>query len=164
MKRMLPVIGLLLIAIACEVGDAPDGARDAADVRGAGSPDTEPAVRAERRPPVEPVSVEVFLREPAPDVGPGRMMVHLLVRGDASQEQVRSALVQTLEAEAERDTTLVAIRGVAYKTRPTTPEEAQLVPVAWAEWLPPDGWYDATPESRDDFHRVYTYTGGPPEW
>lgn len=112
----------------------------------------------------ESVAVEVFLREPAPEIGPGRRMLHVLVPAGASEEQVRRAMVRTLEEEAERDTALVAIRAIGYRTRPAGPNQANLFPVIWAEWLPPSGWYDATAASRDEFHRTYTYSGVPPEW
>jgi hypothetical protein len=113
---------------------------------------------------VEPVQAEVFMREAGPEVGPGRAILHALVPAGATEEQVRQALTSVLLRAAEEDTTLVALRAVAYVLPSVRTGEATLSPAAWGEWLPLEGWERAAPESRHAFHRIYTYFGAPPAW
>ncbi|HEX7089721.1 MAG TPA: hypothetical protein VF192_06265 [Longimicrobiales bacterium] len=113
---------------------------------------------------VEPVQAEIFMREAAPEVGPGRAILHVLVPAGATQDQVREALTGVLLRTAEEDTTLVALRAVAYVLPQVRTGEVTLSPTAWGEWLPLEGWERAAPESRDAFHRIYTYFGAPPAW
>ncbi|HEY8470069.1 MAG TPA: hypothetical protein VIL18_10530 [Longimicrobiales bacterium] len=113
---------------------------------------------------VEPVETEIFMREEAPEVGPGRAILHVLVPAGATQEQIRQALMSVLLRTAEEDTTLVALRAVVYVLPPVWTGEATLSPTAWGEWLPLEGWERATPGSRHEFHRIYTYFGASPPW
>lgn len=113
---------------------------------------------------VEPVAAEIFMREAGPEVGPGRAILHLLVPAGSTQEQIRQALMSMLLRTAEEDTTLVALRAVVYVLPTVWTGEATLSPTAWGEWLPLEGWEQATPESRHKFHRIYTYFGAPPPW
>ena len=83
----------------------------------------------------------------------------------ATEEQIRLALTDVLNRTAEEDTTVLALRAVAY-VLPAAPQsaEVELTPMGWGEWLPPQGWDGATPASRRQIHRVYTYFGAPPPW
>jgi len=123
-----------------------------------------PAVSWGDAPEVEPASVQVFRRMPAPEVGPGRLVLHVLIEPGATEDQVRQALTDVLTRTAEEDTTLVALRAVAYVLPPVRSGEVELVPTAWGEWLPPEGWAGATPDSRRKFHRIFTYYGTAPPW
>lgn len=124
----------------------------------------EPRVRAGEAPAPDVVETRVFMREPDPEAGAGRLVLHFIVPGDASPEQIRQALVRTMEDAAEADSTVVALRAVAYTVAPPTPgrAEADLVPLAWGEWLPPGGW--TGPATRTEVHRFHTYQGVQPEW
>lgn len=169
MRRIVAgVIGAMIVAAAAcaddDGGAADSPSEERAAAAAADGVEADTPVRAGEIPEVEPIAVEVFRREAAPDVGPGRRWLHVMLPPQAEREQVRQALVRTLEEEAERDSTLVAIRLIAYSPRPSGPQRARLEQTAWAEWLPPGGWHDATADSRDRIHRSYTYLGGPPEW
>lgn len=115
-------------------------------------------------PAPDPVETRVFMREPVPQAGEGRVVLHVLVPGDATREQIRQALIRTMEDAAAADTALVAARAVAYVVSPPRvgQAEADLVPIGWGEWLPPGGWVG--PASRGEVHRFYTYQGVAPEW
>lgn len=114
-------------------------------------------------PETEPIAYQVFDEEPA-TFAPGRRLLHILVPADASAEQIRQMMVKLLMERGEQDTTLLALRAIAYKPVSRGAHEADLVPVVWGEWLPPEGWVGATAESRKRLHRVYTYSGVEPEW
>ncbi|HUH12878.1 MAG TPA: hypothetical protein VMK65_07195 [Longimicrobiales bacterium] len=145
--------GLLALAAALGCGDAEPRAAD----EGA-------RVEAGEAPLVDSVATRVFLREPAESGPPGRVTLHLIVPGDAKREQIRQALVRTLEQEAAADSALVAARAIAYVVAPPrSGAEAEVVPLAWGEWLPPGGW-SGSAAGRGDVHRVTTYFGAPPEW
>ncbi len=156
MKRY--VIGLLAVALAgCaeEAPPPPPVVPSAEPVSGVSWGDA---------PEVEPVEVQVFRRTAVPEAGPGRMVLHVLVGAGATEEQIRQALIDVLTREAEEDTTVVALRAIAYVLPAAHAGEVELAPMAWGEWLPPQGWEGATPESRREFHRVYTYLGVAPQW
>lgn len=112
----------------------------------------------------QPVRYRIFNRDDLAD--PPRATIHLLVDSGANRDELRVTLAKALEEEAARDSAVVALRAVGYVGMPSkeSPRQADLVPVAWAEWLPPDGWYEAHPEDRVALHRVYFYHGNPPEW
>lgn len=114
-------------------------------------------------PEVEPIDYRIFNEEPA-TFAPGRRTLHILVPAGASDEQMRQMMVKLLTERGEQDTTLLALRAIAYKPVARSAHEADLVPVFWGEWLPPEGWVGATAESRSRIHRVYTYSGVVPEW
>ncbi|MBI4541055.1 MAG: hypothetical protein HY704_16255 [Gemmatimonadetes bacterium] len=110
-----------------------------------------------------PISYQIFNEEPA-TFAPGRLTLHILVPEDAGEEQVRQMLVNVLTQRGQADTTVVVARAIAYKPVSRSSREAELVPVGWGEWLPPDGWADASALSRTGIHRVYTYFGVQPVW
>lgn len=113
---------------------------------------------------VEPVPYQVFLREPASESDPARAIYHLLVPPGAGGVGLHRAMTEFLQAEADRDHSLVAIRVIAYVSRPTNEREASLIPVMWAEWVPPEGWGEAGPTRSRGPYRIYTYQEIPPEW
>lgn len=155
--RRAPVgwlLAVFLVGTGC-VPDRPERTREA--VPG------EAVTRAGRVPEVEPIEIRIFNVETA-DFARGRVTLHILVPGDAGDEQIRQMFIRTLQERAEEDSTLVAIRAIAYKAVPRGRNEAALVPVGWGEWLPPGGWVDLSADARKRIHRIYTYFGGPPEW
>lgn len=130
-----------------------------------GEADSVPSSRAEERAAAPPSRYAVFdtVRAEAP---PPRVTLHMLVDADASRDRLRAAFHELLREYSQRHTDVVALRAVGYVGRPVAGDarELELVPVAWGEWLPPDGWYEATEASRDALHRIYFYHGGPPPW
>ncbi|MFO7259506.1 MAG: hypothetical protein DIU52_000020 [bacterium] len=158
MRRYL--IGLLSVAVAAACAE--DASPPPTTSTELGSPG--PAVSWGDLPDVEPVEAHVFRRTLVPEAGPGRLMLHVLVGPGATEEQVRQALTDILTRTAEEDTTLLAVRAVAYVLPPVRSGEVELTPTAWGEWVPPQGWDGATPESRRQFHRIYTYYRTAPPW
>lgn len=145
--------GLLAVAVALGCGDRADDEEGQAE-----------RVEAGEAPVADSVATRVFLREPAEDAPPGRVTLHLIVPGGATREQIQQALVRSLEAEAVRDSAVVAARAIAYTVAPPRADaEAAMVPRGWGEWLPPGGWSDPGAR-RDEPHRVTTYSGAPPQW
>jgi hypothetical protein len=122
-------------------------------------------VEEDREEDVAPLPTEVFLREPAVEIGPGRRTIHVMIvtTQNATAEQIRRTLLDAIDAETAADAELIALRAVAYLPRATSPGEAELVPIAWGEWLPPGGWEDTTAR-RERFQRTHTYIGTSPPW
>lgn len=150
---MTRAAGVLAVVAALACGDAVPEAEEA-----------RPPVETGEAPAPDIVPTRVFLREPAEGGPPGRLTLHLIVPGDAKREQIRQALVHVLEEAGAADSALVAARAIAYAVAaPQGGAEAEVVPLAWGEWLPPGGWDDPAAE-RGDLHRVTTYFGAPPEW
>lgn len=157
-----------LVAVAACVPDEPERSRDAeaAGAEGQGAAASAGgATSASDVPDVEEIPFQVFRTDEA-DFASGRETLHALVPFDASSEQIRQTLVRELQERSRADTSLVALRAVAYKPRRVEGkrDEATLVPVGWGEWLPPGGWVADDPGARERTHRIYTYFGTPPEW
>jgi len=150
------VIGLLAAALAgCAEEAPPPTVASAEPVSG---------VSWGEAPEVEPVEAQVFGRTPVTEAGPGRVLLHVLVQAGATEEQIRRTLMDVLTRAAEEDTTVVALRAIVYVLPKEHSGDVELAPTAWGEWLPPQGWEGATPESRREFHRIYTYFGVAPPW
>lgn len=151
MDRLWPLLLSILLWSAC--GDESVPQRE-----------VEGTVEAGEAPAPDPIETRVFMREPDNEAGPGRLVVHFLVPGDATHEQLRQALVRNMEEAAQTDTSLIAVRAVAYAVAEPQPggTEADLVPLGWGEWVPPGGW--SGQGSRDQLHRFHTYSGVAPEW
>jgi len=147
--------GLLAVALAGCAEEAPPPVASAEPV---------PGVSWGYAPELEPVEAQVFGRTAVTEAGPGRVMLHVLVQAGATEDQIRRALIDILTRAAEEDTTVVALRAVVYVMPKEHSGEVELAPMAWGEWLPPQGWEGATPESRREFHRIYTYFGVAPPW
>ncbi len=111
-------------------------------------------------------SAPLLLFDEVPDpVLERRLTLHLLVQEPAGRTQLSRALRALLPERAASDSTLVAIRAIAYQAMGREGEsEGRLVPVAWGEWLPVEGWHGEVGETRGTGHRVYFYHGAPPEW
>jgi len=150
-------IGLLAAAL---VGCAEEAPPPPAESEGPA-----PRVSWSDAPVGEAVEAQVFRRTVVTEAGPGRVLLHVLVGAGATEEQIRQALTDVLNRTAEEDTTVLALRAVAY-VLPAAPQssEVELAPMGWGEWLPPGGWDGATPASRRQIHRIYTYFGAPPPW
>ena len=128
---------------------------------GTAPPSAEPVVG--ELPHAQAVVVQIF-DEMAERRAPHRVTYHVLVARDATRDELRQTLGDLLTQQAERDEALVAARAIGYYGVQTGATEAEMVPFVWAEWLPPNGWYDATESSREALHRVYFYQETAPQW
>ena len=153
----LAILVGVLAAGACSP-DRPPGAEN-------GSASSEPAVSPTfGTDDAEPVSMLLFDEVPDPRLE-RRLTLHLLAQGPAGREELSRTLRAMLPERAAGDSTLVAIRAVVYQAAVRAGEaEGNLVPVAWAEWIPLEGWHGEVGEGRGTGHRVYFYHGTPPEW
>lgn len=151
---------LLLVAAAACQPDEPRRERSG----GGDLPQSSRTGEAEEEGGPRPVRYQLFNRVDLSE--PPRTTLHLLVDAQATRGELRVTLAQAIDEAVAADSTLVALRAVGYVGTPSTrgPRQANLVPVAWAEWLPPSGWYESTPQDRDAIHRHYFYQGNPPEW
>jgi hypothetical protein len=140
----------LVLLAACGEGSAPP--QSAGNVAVAGEAED-----------VEPAPAEIFLRQPASADG-HHQVLHLLVPAQSSRESIRQMLFERLTQEGRNNSEIAALRAVVYLPRQSGPDEAELEPVAWAEWVPPDGWAGATLASRSQYYRVYSYFDAPPGW
>jgi hypothetical protein len=179
MTRRSPVTTLAVFILACggdpggeavvpDQSSPPGAAGDVEgspvqDPEGSGSGAAVPAPAAGELPRAEPVVAQIFdtTEEPSP---PRRVTYHVLVARDAGRDALRVTLGDLLTEQAEADPALVAARAIGYYGVQTSATEADMVPFVWAEWLPPDGWYNATAASRDALHRLYFYPETAPQW
>ncbi|MBI4513833.1 MAG: hypothetical protein HY702_06955 [Gemmatimonadetes bacterium] len=94
---------------------------------------------------------------------PKRVTLRILIfdpRGRANVSRTLRLVLDSL-ARAERD--LVAARAIAYAPISQGRQRADLVPIAFGAWVPPEGWDSAGPASRQRVHRTYVYVGTPPD-
>lgn len=150
-------------ACLCAAACSPDRPLDA---RGEAAPaSTPPAARSSfGADDAEAVPLALFDEVPDP-VLERRLTLHLLAREPGGRAEFSRSLRELLPERAARDSTLVAIRAIVYHSAaPSTTHEGNLVPVAWGEWIPLQGWYGEVGAGRGHGHRVYFYHGAPPEW
>jgi len=145
---------------------------------GACSPDRPPGAREDAAPaPASPEARASFgtddaeatplvLFDEVPDpVLEGRLTLHLLAQERGGRAEFSRTLRDLLPERAARDSALVAIRAIVYHAAvPSGANEGNLVPVAWGEWIPLEGWHGEVGTGRGTGHRVYFYHGTPPEW
>jgi len=157
MSRAIIAFMAVIMITACgpDAGDAPAGAD--------GREGTRPETTAGEIPEVDAVDHQIF-DETTEVEAPPRVTFHVLVPREASRDELRKTLSDVLTAEAEGDPSLVAIRAIGYRSEQTGVTEAELVPFVWAEWLPTEGWYEATEASRESLHRLYLYHDIAPQW
>lgn len=168
MSRATTAFLALILITACggdtggasDIGDTGDAATDAEGTRARTRPD---AVVTGEIPVVEAVEHQIF-DETREAEAPPRVTFHVLVPRDASRDELRATLSDVLTSETEADSTLVAVRVIGYRSEQTGANEAEMVPFVWAEWLPTEGWYEATEASRASLHRVYFYHDIAPQW
>jgi len=164
----------MLFLLGCR-GEAPSDAPlpGAGDQVSAGneSPPAEVAPTAESA--SEPVAGEIVEAEPVAyqifddtlePTAPRRVTLHMLVSTAADRNQLRATMAEAITSAVDQDPEAVAIRVIGYRPRQTAPDEAEMEPFVWAEWLPNEGWYEATEASRDGLHRMYFYHPVAPPW
>ncbi len=157
--RVLLRAAACLCAGACSPDRPPDAREDAAPAS------TPPAARSSfGADDAEAISLVLFDEVPDP-VLERRLTLHLLAQEPGGRAEFSRTLRELLPERAARDSTLVAIRAIIYHAAvPSGTNEGNLVPVAWGEWIPLEGWYGEVGTGRGNGHRVYFYHGAPPEW
>jgi hypothetical protein len=153
-------VALALALALAGCGERGPGAEEPVEEMDGGDPQAWIADEVEE---VTPAELQVFQREGSPATE-GRLLVHALVPDQATQEEVRVGIHQMLRAEAAADPAILAVRLIAYGARPRGQTEAELVPIAWGELVPPGGWDAARPGATVAFQRIYTYFGAGPDW
>ncbi len=150
---------LLLGALAGCVGSEPADRTLQIESDAEDSPDA-PAVVEVGVDTVSPVAYQVFERT-ALGTGGDRAMFRVLVLVPAAPEALAKTLRIALDSLGRADSKLVAARAVLYTARPTGALEARLVPRAWGEWVPPEGWEAANGSARKRYYRTNIYLGDP---
>jgi len=156
-ERGSPV--LLLAALTGCVGSEPADRTLQIESDAEDSPDA-PAVVEIGVDTVSPVAYQVFERTALGTSG-DRAMFRVLVLVPATPEALGKTLRVALDSLGRADSKLVAARAVLYTARPTGALEARLIPRAWGEWVPPEGWGAASVASRKRYYRTYIYLGDP---
>ncbi len=109
---------------------------------------------------VEPLEYQIF-EQVVSSQSPRKTLHRLLVLfPDTRARLVKTARV-ALDSIAAADTAAVAARAILYGFRQTGPREGDVIPIVWAEWVPPEGWAQADSSSRRRLHRTYVYFGVP---
>lgn len=94
----------------------------------------------------------------------GRVTLHALIEARADRSDVRRTLEEIVQERTRSDPSVTAIRVIAYIGEASGGHEVDLVPGAWAEWVPLEGWDRTVSQSRSSTHRFYFYFGAPPPW
>jgi len=94
---------------------------------------------------------------------PKKVLHRLVVLGKGSRERFGKTLRVAIDSLTSADTSLIALRAILYEVVRTAEMEGGLVPRAWAEWVPSEGWDTAATSRREQTHRFYIYTV-PPGW
>ena len=164
--RAARATGLLLAAslIAC-VGSEGGSAGGSARREGEAARATQ---QQARRPAVRGVDVDTIpvleyqlFEESLASREPRKAVYRFLLMRAGSTEAVGKTLRLVLDSLARADSGLVGVRAILYEFRPTHVNEGKLLPRAWGEWVPPEGWDSATADSRTRFHRSYIYHVSP---
>ncbi len=93
---------------------------------------------------------------------PRKTLHRLLVMFSDSRERLNETARVALDSIAAADSTVVAARVIVYLFRQSGPNEGDVIPVVWGEWVPAEGWAGADRDSRRRWHRTYVYSGVPP--
>jgi len=88
---------------------------------------------------------------------PRKATYRFLLLRSGTAAAVSKTMREVLDSLGRSDSALVAARAVLYEYRPTGPSGGKVLPRAWGEWVPPEGWDAATSASRQMFHRSYIY-------
>jgi len=108
-----------------------------------------------------PVGHRVFNRR-SEQVARGivRVTVSAIVRIDVGQDSARKTIENLLEQERRRDSSVAAIRVLAYMppVQGHSAQQAPLVPLAFLDWVPAAGWDHLTPETvRQPYSATTTF-------
>lgn len=157
MRRACVWLALALTAAGC--GETGTSGRE----RGVETESAAPPPRvAEAGPDTASPAAYVIFESKVETERPKRLTLRVLVFSPQSAAGVSKALRLAFDSLAAADSQIVAARAVVYATRMRGDREADLVPVAWAVWAPPEGWSAAGLASRRTIHRTHVYFGTPP--
>lgn len=109
---------------------------------------------------VSPLPYQVFEVVPSEDESK-KVTYRLMSMRPGPQESMIKTVRLALDSLQRADTALVAVRAVLYAFRPTSRMEGKLIPVIWGEWIPPEGWDEASRTGRRRIHRSYVYALNP---
>lgn len=104
---------------------------------------------------VPPAEHQVFDRK-REVLAPGvvRLTLGALVRADQGRIAAREAMQAIADEARRQDSTLVAIRVLAYlPPSPGGPQGSPLQPLGYLDWVPPAGWDALAAASAHEFHR-----------
>jgi hypothetical protein len=106
-----------------------------------------------------PIGHRVFNRK-SEQVAPGivRVTVSTIVRIEVGQDSARKTIENLLEQERRRDSSVAAIRVLAYlpPAEGHGAQQSALVPLAFLDWVPAAGWDHLTPETVRQPYRATT--------
>ena len=149
-SKMLGVVALAVLA-GCRI----EGGDQARAQRQRTAQDTTAEAAEERA----PIGHRVFNRK-SEQVAQGivRVTVSTIVRIDVGQDSARKTIENLLEQERRRDSSVAAIRVLAYlpPAQGHGAQQSALVPLAFLDWVPAAGWDHLTPETVRQPYRATT--------
>lgn len=144
-----------VVALAVLAGCRIEGGDEARARRQRPAQDSAAAAGEERA----PIGHRVFNRK-TEQVARGivRVTVSTVVRLDIGQDSARKTIENLLEQERRRDSSVAAIRVLAYlpPAQGHSAQQSPLVPLAFLDWAPAAGWDHLTPETVRQPYRATT--------
>jgi len=144
----------LAVAASCVSGDSSDRSDD--DSAPEGSAEAGESSSYVYVDTISPVEYEVF-EQVVESESPRKVIYRLLTVQQGSWEAWNRTLRMALDSLVNADPSLVAARATLYQVVPLEDMRGKLVPRAWGEWIPNEGWDGARPGARGDVHRSYIY-------
>jgi hypothetical protein len=145
-------IAIVVVLAACRIeGGSPPGQ----PVGGSDRPPGGGFGFESHRDTASPADRQVFNRTPEQVVpGVNRLTIGAFVRGDQGRDAVRTAMQALVDEARRRDSTLAAVRVLAYfPPSPGAPRGAFLSPLGYLDWVPPGGWDSLSATSAQELHR-----------
>ncbi len=165
-QSMVVVLVSASLVLAC-VGGEPDSAESGEAKAGSRADSQAEPVTSEgvsfERDTTPPAPYTVFKTDVVAEQ-PRKVIFHFFVRGRVTRAGVSATLRAMLDSVGAADSTLAAVRAIAYAGQVTTESSRtsmRLLPVGWGAWIPPEGWDSVTAESRSGFYRTYVYSSDP---
>lgn len=153
---------LAALTLTC-VGERSDRGSAGGPAGRAGEP-SQPTDRPARQPGVSSVDLDTvaplpyqLFEQSVDSENPKKATYRFVLLAPGSAAALTKTMRVVLDSLGQADRALVATRAVLYELRPTGRTEAIVLPKVWGEWVPAEGWDDATAESRQRFHRSYIY-------
>ena len=108
---------------------------------------------------ISPVPYEVF-EQVVESEDPKKVTYRMMMHGEGSWDALSRTLRLALDSLTNADSSLVAARVTFYQIVPVDNMRGKLVPRAWGEWIPREGW-DKARSGSDAIHRSYIYHQNP---
>lgn len=165
MRRRRPVVwvasALLASILACVGESDRDSPRVPAGREGvAAQQPRQPAVSSLELDTIPALEYQLF-QASIDSEDPKKATYRFLLLRSGTAAALTKTMRAVLDSLGRADPALVAARAVLYEYRPTGPTGGYVLPRAWGEWVPPEGWDGATAASRQTFHRSYIYRFDP---